>query len=235
MIRKLVLFILFFIALVSAAASLCSCSGTRKIKNTVQAKADIKTEKNVDSANIKKVDSTAKASNEKSSVTDTDISQSKTTTDTSSETIEVNLQPVDTSKGTPANDYAGAPKVYDVQINGNTIHSSQPIKNVVLHNAKGNKTVEASSIKIKDSSQQKSNTATSVTKLDSGHIVVAEKSHAVVETKTKKLNIKRFGMGFGFWLWLSIGVVGIAVSWRMGWLGWLTAFFKRKKDNSNTT
>ncbi len=129
MVRKIALFIVLFTALI---VLLCSCSGTRKLKSSEHTTADIATAKSQDSAGVKKQDSTATAVKENTVVTDIDISQTKTTTDTGSETIEVNLQPVDTSKGVPANDYAGAAKVYDVEVNGNKIHSSQPISNITI-------------------------------------------------------------------------------------------------------
>lgn len=232
MTKKITYFILFFIAVL---IFLCSCSSTKKIKTNKSLKADISTKATNDSARVKKVDSTGTTITEKTSISSAEVNNVKTTTDSSSETITVNLADDTAKGGTKANDYEGAPKVYDVTINGNKIHSNRPINNIVIQNKKGSQVIDASAIKTKDSSLQRNNTVVNVNKTDSGTVKQSNENNTVIETKESNVQVKKFGISLNFLLLLLFAGVGLVVAWRTGAISWLLAFFKKKRSDKNQT
>ncbi len=247
-----------FILTICGCVLFSSCSSTKKLKTSETFHADIASTQKRDSVIKTRLDSSAKINKEKTGVSSEEITQTKTTIDSSSETITLNLSPefisIDSingeylkheyTTGKPANDYAAAdgtqvgymkPKVFDVNINGNKIHSSRPITSIVIQNKRGSSIVDASTFKVKDSTRQTDKSTVKLNKGDSAHFTGSRDDHAVIDSRVSARSVKRFGMNSWFVIIMSLSLVGGIFAWRMGWLDWFIVLFKRKRTDKTQT
>lgn len=246
MVKKIAYGLLFFILILCFIA----CSSTSKNKSSRSSKTTEESHSSKDTAAIKNVDSAAVKNTSSSSVVNTDSSQTKIETDTSSETITVNLYGKDSTKLRPKNDYEAAEwgigdggttgnfgfyqnnnAPYTIEINGNKIKSNQPIKDVTIQNKKGKQIYDATKLLKKDSSTHIENNQVTVNKKDSsGQKSSADvKKTAVLEEKNK--TVKRKSALAGWLIVISITTLFALFAWRMGWLKRLWLFFKPKNKH----
>lgn len=201
---------------------LASCSSSQKNKSSEHTKADITTAATTVKDLVNNVDSAGKKTAE--------AEEKKTTEETNAETLTVNLvnDPGRSSDSMAANDFEGAPKVkpvFDVTINGHQIHSSQPIKNIVLKNQQGTRVIEASAVKTAEETMVKRATA--------AHDSTAENSHVVIDHVEKNKTVKRKGANPLIWIPLIFAaVISLGVLWKYGKLDFIAAWFRRKKKRN---
>lgn len=218
---------------------LASCSTLNKHKSSEAVHQVQHVQANSDSSRIVSSDSVTLSDLESSHKISMDTTATTTTTDDNSETITVNLlnEAKDSLANHPANEYAGAPSVHDIIIDGHDIHSTQSISNIVLQNRKGRTVIQAKNAKAVDSSGTKNIVSTDSHTLDSGHFINSSTSSAVTDISIKKKDVKRSGTSFGLYIWIAAMIMIIAIGIYFGWWKWLWAFFRKKQaddKNANT-
>lgn len=208
------------------------CSTTRKIKTSETLKIDATSLLKADSGHLVETDSTGQKTEERATVSKRDSVSDKIASTTETETITVHLTPlngsataIDTSR--PANDYTRAPQVFDVNINGHTIHSNRPIDNIVIASSRGSQVIDHSRLVQLDSAGAKINTASTVSRLDSGHKSTSDSSHLSLEDKKTSKDVKRSGIRWYWWILLVVAGAAQLYFWPYPW-----AFFRRRKDKS---
>ena len=197
------------------------CSSKHVTKSSVKAKTE--KEATTDLTAVKKTDSSGTKTVESSAVKENNSSEVKTTTTDATETITVIL---DTSTGVPANDFEGAPKVFDVVVNGHQVHSNKPIKSIVIENKQGKQVIEAYQVANSDSSGSRTvETATRKT-ADSLALIQQLKEKQELEARNKEVVKKVYWLGsWGTWIIL---LCAFGLSLYFGWWPKLFAWVRRK-------
>lgn len=216
-----------------------SCSSTKKNRSSQSSNLDLTHVVKDQKTGISRVDSSGSGTAEKNSSSSSEIDGLKTETDESSESITVNLL-IDTTKGRPANDYAGAEKIFDVTINGHQIKSSQPIENVIVKNKAGRQVMDALRIRTVDSSGSRTNQSSQVKRSDSSSGTSSDSLQVSSQTQKANLNVTRSGgLSWKFWILavlIAAGIVffGVRLGWFTGLIRWFIALFKRRRDPEST-
>lgn len=219
------------IMLLLAIAIFCSCGTMEKNKSSLKLKADIASGHTLDSIRLAKLDSIRKVNEEILAFNRRDSGHSRTEEASEEEVITVNLRkpPVnsatqvsDTTKpppGTrPTNDYAGAPQVHDIEVDGHHIHSNQPIESVNIKNKKGSRTIDATKLQVVDSNLQKRSDEMAVHKYDSAGKKEKDTTHTTLDIVSKDKKVERTGLSVAGYAFITGGIVLLFFGGRFLWL-----------------